>query len=473
MVDVSNVKDYTRAILAGRRRGRDCYDHGIYVAPRESRHILGDVVLTLTDQLVQRRWPDVVNIHFSNHDVKGKTSSDWLRLGLIPPNLEVEIPYRALMPRGIEQILVVGKAISATRDALPAIRMQADLENLGGVVGLAAAQAVLKGVAPRDIDVVELQRTLVESGVLPEDVLTRTLAPQAMTEAELEAHVASLDPDRPLYAYSDMGMNQVFCERIPFVEICAAGERAVPVLKRALASTSPKGRGRVHIAQALAMCGSRAGVPVLIAEIERHLASGVLPARTSHIQHSGLPPDQGAMPDVVYLMYALGMAPDRRSLAVWARVVGLLEPTEENLRDRLKGTFYYVDAVCYGAERLGDPAAIPLLKSLHGYALLRDQVAPTDFQPDFVRERQAMLELAIGRALARCGSAEGVEILVAYLNDSRALLAEGAHSELLAISGCDHGKDAHAWTAWLRKRKTDAEPKQASGCADDSVSPFR
>ncbi|HEX6922777.1 MAG TPA: FAD-dependent oxidoreductase, partial [Bacillales bacterium] len=42
MVDVSNIEDYTRAILAGRRRKRDdsCHDHGIYVATRESRHIL-------------------------------------------------------------------------------------------------------------------------------------------------------------------------------------------------------------------------------------------------------------------------------------------------------------------------------------------------------------------------------------------------------------------------------------------------
>ncbi|UCE30346.1 MAG: FAD-dependent oxidoreductase, partial [Burkholderiales bacterium] len=50
-VDVSNIEDVTRAILAGRRRGDNCHDHGVYVAPRESRHILADHVLTLTDQL--------------------------------------------------------------------------------------------------------------------------------------------------------------------------------------------------------------------------------------------------------------------------------------------------------------------------------------------------------------------------------------------------------------------------------------
>src|SRR5690606_16141867 len=72
-VNVGDPKDYTRAILAGRRRkreGADNHDHGIYVAPRETRHVLGDVTLTLTDQLLKRCWPDTVNLAFSNNDVK-------------------------------------------------------------------------------------------------------------------------------------------------------------------------------------------------------------------------------------------------------------------------------------------------------------------------------------------------------------------------------------------------------------------
>ncbi len=447
MVDVSNIEDYTRAVLVGRRRGGECHDHGVYVAPRESRHIIADEVLTLTDQLQQKRWPDVVNIHFSNHDIKGHTGSDWLRQGLIPPNLEVEIPYRILLPKGLEGILVAGKAISATHDALPAIRMQADLENLGGVVALAAAQAIREGVTPRHIDVAVLQRRLVDEGLLSKDVLTRTFEPRDYTDAELEALVASLDAERPLYAYSDMEMDEVFQGRIPFVDICTAGPRVVPVLERALVSA--EGEHRVRIAQALAKVGSQTGVPTLIAEIERHLAGGTLPARDSHIRHTQLPPDQGAMPDVVYLIYALGVAQDRRSLVIWERVAELLDPTEENLRDRFKGVFYYVDATCFGAERLGDGAAIPLLKTIHARTTLRDQVTRDGFQPDYFQERQAMLELAIGRALARCGSPEGLEILIAYLEDNRALLAEQAHAALVTISGQDYGTDSRAWYSWL------------------------
>jgi len=126
-----DIEDYTRAILAGRRRGQNTVDHGTYLAQRESRQILGETVLTLTDMLRQRRYEDVVSLALSNYDVKGHTDSDWLRAGLIPPNLEVEIPMKSLLSRGLDNLLVVGKAISATHDAVPIIRMQRDVENLG------------------------------------------------------------------------------------------------------------------------------------------------------------------------------------------------------------------------------------------------------------------------------------------------------------------------------------------------------
>ena len=39
--------------------------------------------------------------------------------------------------------------------------------------------------------------------------------------------------------------------------------------------------------------------------------------------------------------------------------------------------------------------------------------------------------------------------MASYLNDSRALLAEHAHTELVAITGEDHGKDVPEWSKWL------------------------
>lgn len=189
-------------------------------------------------------------------------------------------------------------------------------------------------------------------------------------------------------------------------------------------------------------------MPTLIDAIASAITDG-LPERDSNVRHAGFPPDQGAMPDVAYLLFSLGMVPDERALPVWARVVALLNPTPENLRDRFSGTFFYVDAVCHAADRSCDPAMIPLLEHLHAHGPLHDQVCREGFQPDFFKERQAMLELGVARAMALCGSPEGFDLLVAYLDDVRALLAERAHSELIDLTGVDHGKDADAWTSWL------------------------
>ncbi len=449
-VDVGAITDYTRAILSGRRRGEPAdHDHGIYLAPRESRHIHGDVTLTLTDQLLQRCWPDVVCIAFSNNDIKGQIASDWLRVGLIPPNLEIEIPYRALLPAGLEGILVVGKALSATHDALPSIRMQADLENLGGAAGLAASMAAKEHLSLRALDLSALQARLAQLGALPAGVLDRTLVQFRYTKDELHTAARSLSADRPLHAYSDMDMDIVFRDRIPFVDLCCAGPHALPALEQAYHDAA--GPRQLRLAQALALLGSRAGVPTLVDAIVDRLAAGRLPPRRAQIRHATrFAPDQGAMPEAANLLYALGIARDRRALPVWQRVVDLLASVRpDDICSQASGVFHYVDAVCLGAERLADPAATPILQQLHSYPPFRGHRLTAGFQVDYLPERWAYLEVAIGRALARCASPEGVLILVGYLEDVRALLAASAHDELIAIAGQDLGMDIAAWCAWL------------------------
>ena len=47
---------------------------------------------------------------------------------------DVSVPYRALLPAGLDGILVTGLGASAHRDAMPVIRMQPDIQN-GGYAG--------------------------------------------------------------------------------------------------------------------------------------------------------------------------------------------------------------------------------------------------------------------------------------------------------------------------------------------------
>jgi ribulose 1,5-bisphosphate synthetase/thiazole synthase len=453
-LDVTDVEDCTRAVLAGRRRGVNCHDHGVYLAARETRHVLGDVTVTLTDIMRMRAWPDTANIHFSNSDMKGKTTSPWFLSGLVPPNFETEIPYRALLPKGLDNVLIAGKAFSATHDSLAGIREQPDLENLGGVVAIAAAIAIGREVSPRYIDVAELQRRLVKEGVLPETILTRKLKPSGYRDAEMPGLIRAMLQDQPLLAYQEVGFDDVQRQKIPFVEVCTAGPRIVPLLEAAMASTPRK----LLVAQALAIHGSRAAVPVLAEAIEKAMAAGALPVRTANARWAQLPPDQGAMPDSAYYLYALGMIRDPRALPVWDKIASLFDAGLDDFRDRLRTPWHWVDGVCFGAERLGDPAAIAALQKLHAHPLLHGQSVKSGFQTDFVIERVAMLELGLGKALARCGSPAGYRILIEYLDDNRAALAEQAQSNLIRLAGRDCGKVRSEWEEWLSANLSTLRP---------------
>jgi flavin-dependent dehydrogenase len=442
-VDVTDVKDYTRAILAGRRRW-DGHDHVSYLAPRESRHILGGVVLTVTDQLLLRKFDDVINICFSNCDIKGRSASDWVCWGLIPPNCEAEIPYRALVPEAVDGILVAGKAYSCTHDYLALARMQADLQNQGGACALAAAQAVVRGVSPREVNVLAVQRQLVERGVLPHAILGRSGAPARLSALALSSLIETLTGDEPFYL--DQGFQDRVTEPSVLVKLCTAGGEVVPLLERA--HEASHGKRKLLLARLLSWHGSRAGVSTLVAEILALLASGELPKVTTDVPYMGIAPDHGVMPEVCYLVYTLGMTRDPRTVSALERIVELFDPSEEEFAEKGNGAFHYADSVAYVAERLGSADVAPLLEALHAKKAVRGLVAQGP-ESDFIRERRAYLELVIGRALARCGAKAGLDILVEYLGDARSLFREHARAELRAVTERDYAYDLDAWRQWI------------------------
>ncbi len=499
-VDVTEIVDLTRGILTGRRRnwtaeqvdyrswpGKDTWksfqdkpgkisqeqeylrsnqvqtnlalvkplpldqlihDHGIYMAPRESRHIWGDVILTLTDQLRQRKWTDVIGKMFSNYDVKGASVTDWNRIGLLPPNLLIEIPYRAILPRGLDGILVVGKAFSARSDAVPSIRMQPDLENLGGAAGIAAALSVKYSLLPRNLDIKILQHHLVQVGVLEPGVLLRKTKLVEYSKSELSEMAKVIQPTPALWEFNNMPLDQVFTETIPLVELVSSGDRSIPILEAELANST--GDRAVLISQCLALLGSNAGVPVLIDRLQELFSGEILPPRKSFMFNANrFPPDQGAMPEPVYLLYPLGMARDKRSLKIWEEVADLLEFKDEDVRNPFAGPLLYIDAVCYGAERLGNRQAIPILEKIRKHPLMHDCWQLSGVEPDFIQERLARAEIALARALARCGSREGYQILIRYLAAAHSLHVKAAHQALRSTSELNLTSDPKEWQEWL------------------------
>ena len=73
------------------------------------------------------------------------------------------LPYRSLLPLDVENLLVAGRAISATSDAAGAVRVMPPCMAMGQAAGLAASLAVKRGTTPRDIDPSDLRRLLLEN----------------------------------------------------------------------------------------------------------------------------------------------------------------------------------------------------------------------------------------------------------------------------------------------------------------------
>ena len=127
------------------------------VAVREARCIIGDHVITVED-LLEGRVPDdtvaragerVVDTVYYHSPAKGL----------------IGIPYRSLLPKGIEGLLVAGRCISATHDSLGGLRGMGSVMSIGQGAGVAAALAAKADVTPRQVGAKDIQAALAAMGV--------------------------------------------------------------------------------------------------------------------------------------------------------------------------------------------------------------------------------------------------------------------------------------------------------------------
>jgi hypothetical protein len=172
-------EDMTQAEIEGRRQVRNAVEllrksipgmeNAFLVATpsqigvRETRRITGAKVVNEDDLMEGREFADVVArssypIDIHNPDGKGAR--------ILRPKQPYSIPYRALIPRGLSNLYVTGRCISATHEAMSAIRVQPTCYALGEAAGTAAAICVEHECGPWDMGpyLKELQTTLIEQG---------------------------------------------------------------------------------------------------------------------------------------------------------------------------------------------------------------------------------------------------------------------------------------------------------------------
>jgi len=405
-VDDSDIIDIWRAYVLGREKYQEAYDLGQLIDTRERRQIVGDYFLSPIDIFNQRTFKDTIVISKSNFDTHGFTVHPLFMLR--PPHrdeLYAHVPYRCLLPKGLDGILVTGLGVSAHRDSIPVIRMQPDVQNQGYAAGVAAALAAKEGISTRDIDIRQVQEILVQKGNLPQSVLTDQ--DYSIPKEKIAQAVKSVVNN---YDSLEIILDQTAL--------------SLPLLREAY-TTSDSEEHKLIYAQILGMLGDPTGAETIIKKVKESemdkgwnfFAMGQFGASMSRLDS---------------LIIALGRTRDNRALDV------ILDKAKQL---NAKSEFSHFRAVSIALETLADPrAAEPLAKLLQkpgitGYAYLDIEKVEKQLpksSTDNSTRNLSLRELILARALYRCGDYQGLgeKILKQYARDLRGHYARHAHAIL-------------------------------------------
>ncbi len=138
--------------------------YAVWLAPklgvREVRRVKGEHVITVNDLKSGKMPDDMVAVSSYGIDAWGekldKTQTKLPTYG---------IPYRSLIPKNSEGLLVACKSISGTHLAASSYRIQPVLGSIGEAAGIAAATAALKNTGVRDIPMGAFQQQLRAAGL--------------------------------------------------------------------------------------------------------------------------------------------------------------------------------------------------------------------------------------------------------------------------------------------------------------------
>jgi len=325
-----------------------------------------------------RTYPDTIVIARSNFDSHGFTIHPVFMLK--PPDRKeifVNVPYRCLLPKGMDGILVTGLGVSAHRDAMPVIRMQPDIQNQGYAAGVAAAMAAKSGKSIRQIDIKALQKHLVEKGNLPERVLT-------------DKDSFPLSKEKIAKAVEDV-VNDFEGLEIVLAQL----QDSMALLRKAYEAAETE-KDKLAYAHILGMLGEPVGANTLAEAVRsRDWDKGW--------NYTGMGQYGMSLSELDSLIIALGRTRSEQALAPILEKVEQLDVGSE---------FSHCRAVAIALETLGDTAAaIPLAEFLEkpgitGHAFIDIDAARHRTPPgpeDTSTRNNSLRELVLARALYRCG----------------------------------------------------------------------
>lgn len=180
-VDGTNPFSVSKALVAGRKLAAEfCRALAVYeprafanamlvetaptVGIRETRRIEGDYVFTVEDYLNRASFPDEIcrnNYYLDVHGTKIVGGISRYRQGE-----SHGIPFRCLIPKGLKNLLVAGRAISSERVVNGSLRVMPVCLSTGEAAGVAAVQAITeqREIDLHHLDVLQIRKVMKANG---------------------------------------------------------------------------------------------------------------------------------------------------------------------------------------------------------------------------------------------------------------------------------------------------------------------
>jgi hypothetical protein len=131
--------------------------------PRESRRLLGDVILTKEDIVSKRNFPDgcvpttwSIDLHYPKKQYAYKyPDNPFISIAEHDRSVDREygypVPYRTFYSRNIPNLFMAGRCTSVTHEALGTVRVMKTCGMMGEVVGKAASICIKENTTPRGV----------------------------------------------------------------------------------------------------------------------------------------------------------------------------------------------------------------------------------------------------------------------------------------------------------------------------------
>ena len=407
--DVCDVFFFGRRAYASINSGT-AWMRGRILPVVSGRRLVGVVTVSPVDILNYRTWPDTIVRPISNFDSHGYTVHDlFFIMDPGTSDITANLPYRALLPKTLDGLLVAGLGMSAHRDAMPLLRMQRDMQNQGYAAGYAAALAVQDAVTLRNVDMSALQSHLVAKNIISSgDVATPDNFP--LNASVIQAAVHGLTND-----YATLHT------------VLADVDSALPMLRDAYAAQSDP-ENKLIYAHVLGILNDPSG--------SEDLADAVSSSDwDAGWVYRGMGQYGHCVSRMDSYIIALGRTLDPVAISPVVAKTALLDGSS---------AFSHIRAVCLALEKLSGALSVSALSSLledvEGYAMTDSLVTPlipgySNSSGDTERDH-SLKEIDVARALFKLGdddASNGSRVLGLYASDPREIYA--SHARLVLEEG--------------------------------------